>query len=240
MSVSLVLIPVALAIRGIMGKDKFNKMVESSQIKIETNFENKEDLISTVIKAGFDAKKFGYDVIKTHLNGKKEFFFWEKINGKWIAEFSIYDSKERVINFIKKLEISSGRKIFIRNLSENQSSTFSKSYATNFKDENILIKTLEDYGVNYSKQSNGDILCKIDHFEFEFKLDGNSSYLIEFKDENNSKEMFQNLTELDEGYKRNVQNKTYENLKIKIKEKGYNVESEEIMEDNSIVITVNV
>lgn len=239
MSISLALIPLALAVRGVMGKNKFEEWVNSSQIKIKTNFKDDKDLVTTVRKAGFDAVKWG-DSIKTHINGEKEFFFWDLIDGKWTAVFSKYDLKESITMFIKQIEITSGRKIFVSNFSEDRDIIKLKSYPTNFKDESILIKTLDDYGVNYSKQNNGDIACTIGNHSFKFKRNENSSYVIEMENEKDLKDIFLNLNNIDDDYKRNVQNKTYENLKTKVEEKGYKIESEEIMEDNSIVITINI
>jgi hypothetical protein len=239
MSISLALLPLALVVRGVMGKKRFDEMVEASQVKIKTNFKDEKELVSTVRKAGFDAVQWA-DSIKTHINGEKEFFFWEFIDGQWTAVFSKYDLKESISMLIQKIEKTSGRKIFVTSLNENTDTVIPKSYPTNFKDKSILMKTLDDYGVNYSTQSNGTINCRIDNHAFKFKLNENSAYTIEIENEKDLKDMIMNLNNLDEDYRRNVQNKTYENLKTKVEEKGYKIESEEIMEDNSIVITINV
>lgn len=242
MSISLALIPLALpilAVRGVMGKEKFDKMIDSTQIKVKTNFKDENDLVSTLRKSGFDAIKWG-DSIKTHINGEKEFFFWEFIGGKWTAVFSKYDLKKSITNFIQQIEKNSGRKIFITSINENTERDKIKSYPTNFKDESLLMKTLDDYGVNYSKQNNGTINCSIDNQYFKLLPNKDSVYMIEIENEEYLKNISTNLNNLDEDYRRNVQNNTYENLKSKVEEKGYKIESEEIMEDNSILITINV
>ncbi|WML33263.1 hypothetical protein [Clostridium sp. OS1-26] len=74
MSISLALIPLALVVRGVMGKKRFEEMVESLQVKVKTNFKDEKELVSTVRKAGFDAVQWG-DSIKTHINGEKNFSF---------------------------------------------------------------------------------------------------------------------------------------------------------------------
>lgn len=239
MSISLALIPLALVVRGVMGKKRFEEMVEAASVKIKTNFKDEKELVSTVRKAGFDAVQWG-DSIKTHINSEKEFFFWEFIDGKWTAVFSKYDLKENIAMFMQKIEKTSDRKVFVTNLNENTDIVIPKSYPTNFKDKSILMKTLDDYGVNYLTQSNGTINCNLDNHTFKFKLNENSSYMIEIENEKDLKDMIMNLNNLDEDYRRNVQNKTYENLKNKVEEKGYKIESEEVMEDNSIVITINI
>lgn len=240
MSISLALIPLALVVRGVMGKERFEAAVNSAQIKVETSFKDEYDLVTTVRKSGFDAEKWLDGSIKTHIKGEKEFFFWELIEGKWTAVFGKYNSKEEITILIQKIEKTSGRKIFVTNFNENTDTVISKSYPTNFKDESILMKTLDDYGVNYSKQSNGTINCNLDNHSFKLIPSEKSSYMIEIENEEDLKDIFMNLNNLDEDYRRNVQNNTYENLKEKVEEKGYKIESEEIMEDNSIVITINI
>ncbi len=114
MSIQLALVPIALALRVVMGKDNFNNWVNSLQVKIPTNFEDELDLVSTVKKAGYDAEKWGGS-IKTHIQGEQEFFFWELIDGKWTAVFAKSDSKEAVSQFMKDLESKSNRRIFVVN-----------------------------------------------------------------------------------------------------------------------------
>ena len=48
------------------------------------------------------------------------------------------------------------------------------------------------------------------------------------------------MRQLDEGYRSAVQEYTYVNVKKKLEEKSLTVETEEIMEDNSIVLTVTI
>ncbi|AWI04597.1 hypothetical protein [Clostridium drakei] len=239
MSISLALIPLALAVRGIMGKERFEEMAEASQVKVKTNFKDEEELVSVLRKAGFDAVKWG-DIIKTDINDEKEFFFWEFIDGKWTASFGKYNSKESVAELIKKIEKTAGRKILVTNSNVNTDSLELKSYPTSFKDENLLMKTLYDYGVNYSKQNYGIINCSLGSHSFKLIPNKDSFYMIQIENKDDLKDIFMNLNNLDEDYRRNVQNNTYENLKSKVEEKGYKIESEEIMEDNSIVITINI
>lgn len=59
MSISLVLVPVALAMRVVMGKDRFNKWVEASLVRIPTNIDDSEALVLAVRKAGFDIEPWG-------------------------------------------------------------------------------------------------------------------------------------------------------------------------------------
>jgi hypothetical protein len=87
MSVCIALLPVALAMRVVMGKKNFENWVNAQQIKVPSNFTTELELTRTVKKAGYDAIKFGSS-IKTHIDGEKSFMFWELNDGKWIAIFA--------------------------------------------------------------------------------------------------------------------------------------------------------
>lgn len=54
------------------------------------------------------------------------------------------------------------------------------------------------------------------------------------------KPIFHSLSTLDEDYKRQIQSATLKNLKQKIQEKELAIESEEVLEDNSIVLTLSI
>ncbi|NCQ86106.1 MAG: hypothetical protein GPJ00_17105 [Microcystis aeruginosa W13-18] len=75
MSISLLLLPVALALRAIVGKDKLEEWAASSPNKVPTNFKDGNELERFVIGAGYDAEKWGSSY-KTHLlNPRKRFLF---------------------------------------------------------------------------------------------------------------------------------------------------------------------
>ena len=54
------------------------------------------------------------------------------------------------------------------------------------------------------------------------------------------RKIFEYLTHLDDDYKRCLQSIVYEKLKERVAERNMTIESEEILEDNSIVLTINV
>ena len=56
----------------------------------------------------------------------------------------------------------------------------------------------------------------------------------------NAEQLLKELRCLDGLYKANLQEQVYKGTKEKLKQKGMMIESEEILEDNSIVLTVLV
>ncbi|WP_043931128.1 hypothetical protein [Bacillus sp. EB01] len=243
MSVSLALIPLALALRVVMGKDKFNDWVESAQMKVSTTFKNELDLVRTVRMAGYDAEKWGGS-IKTHLDGEKQFFFWERIDGKWHAVFSKYDSMPVLERFMKDLEVKSDRKLFVTGMEDIGAQVQEdavKIFPTNFMDGDLLTKTLKDFGVNPYRKDNGEIVCTIQGTPMTFRQTGaGTPFTVELKNPPDMHEVFMYMSDIDEEYKRCLQSAVYEKLKQRAAAKNLSIESEEVLDDNSIVITLNI
>ncbi|MEH7236384.1 hypothetical protein [Bacillus sp. JJ1562] len=241
MSVSLTLIPVALAMRVVMGKEGFNDFVKSNEILKKANFTSERDLIVTVKKCGYDAEKWG-GMIKTHFRGEKEFFFWEFRDGAWYAIFSSYDPPSRIKEFMKNIDVRSGRNIFG---GEVETSTIQKplnlTFPTNFRDKSLLKQVLLDNGIQPIELENGQIRCDLAGANMTFKQGSpDSMIVVELSSEVNMQTVFRHLSVVDDEYKRYIQNEVYQHLLQKVEEKGLKIEQEQVLEDHSIVVTLNI
>jgi len=236
MSVSIALLPVALAIRVVMGKDNFESWVESQQVRVPTNFESELDLAITVKKAGYDAIKYGSS-IKTHLQGEQTFFFWEKVGNQWQAVFSKYHEQAILDQFVSDIELIAGKKVFsvTDSFTENH-----VQYPTNFRDGTMLMEALLEFGAKPVRRKNGQIICTIENSTLLFTQTDEQPYQVEITNSPMLEDVYQYLSHIDEDYKRCVQTSVYEKLKSRAEEKNMIIEQEEILEDNSIVITLNV
>lgn len=239
MSVSLALIPVALAMRAIMGKENFNKWVESKQRRIETNITKKEDLRKYLIKAGYDANEWGSS-IKTHI-GKKDFFFWDLIDGKWVAIFSKSDSDAMIQKFIKKMESANNVNIFSSGLEKDIVKPIETlKYPTNFVDKKILIKTLKDYGINPTVNGE-EINFELSGVNIRMFRSGSEPYTVEINDNQLSKDIYDEISLIDDDYVHNVVDSTYIKLKKEIDNRNdLFFENVQIKDDNSILVTVGI
>lgn len=248
MSVSLTLIPIALTLRLVMGKNNFNKWVESAQIKVATDFKNDLELVRTVRKAGYDAEKWGGS-IKTHIDGKNLYFFWEKVEGKWTAVFGKSDSKAKVEHFMNELNRVAGRNVFensgentlfVTKTNVNDDNVAIETFPTNFRDGQILFSTLKQFGVNPIYQGS-KISCKVEESILIFsQTQADAPFQVQIKNAPSSSKIYEYLSNVDEDYKRCVQSMVYEKVKARVADKNMEVEHEEILEDNSIVLTINV
>lgn len=244
MSVSLVLIPIALTLRVVMGKKNFNNWAESMQLKVPTIFKNELELVQTVRKAGYDAEKWGGS-FKTHLDGEQTYFFWEQIDGIWTAVFGKSDSQQEVERFMAEINRVAEREIFGTGASlpladmTVQQVEAAPTFPTNFRDGELLFRTLKELGINPVRHGS-EIACKVEDSVLTFRQSGDGPYHVEIRNAPDLEKVFFYLSDVDDDYKRLLQSIVYEKLKERAAERSMTVESEEVLEDNSIVLTLNI
>jgi len=237
MSVSIALLPVALALRIIMGKDNFENWVNAQQVRVPTAFTTEVELVRAVKKAGYDAMKFGSS-IKTHIDGEKIFFFWELIDGKWVAIFSKHHEQSCIDRFTSSVESVVGRKIF-GELSSTPSAV-SAQFPTNFRDGALLIKALTEFGAQPRKLANSSIVCKIEKSDLLFTQAGDSPYMVNVKNSPSLEQVYHYMSDIDDDYKRCVQTAVYEKIKARAIEQDMTIENEEVLPDKTILMTLRV
>ena len=116
-----------------------------------------------------------------------------------------------------------------------------KSFETAFMDKNILFKTLEEHGVNgITENEYGKITGTVDNYTLDFeKTEPDKPYYLRILclDTDNAEEK---LGDLSSEYALNVQEEAYLNIVEKLKENNMQIEEEEVTDDNTIVLTVNL
>ena len=115
-----------------------------------------------------------------------------------------------------------------------------KELQTNIMDKETLVKTLTEHEAFIITKEDNFIECTIENLKMTFyKMTDFQPYKlsIEFKNEN---ELNYLLKELSEEYKTNAQEASYNQILKNLKTENYDIEQEEILEDNTIVLTVNL
>lgn len=115
-----------------------------------------------------------------------------------------------------------------------------KTFETPFADKNILLKTLEEHGVvNITEFDNG-LSGEVDNYKLHFeKTEENKPYNLRISClEKDSAE--EKIGDLSSEYAMNVQEDAYLHIIDKLKENNMDIESEEVQDDNTIVLTVNI
>ena len=115
-----------------------------------------------------------------------------------------------------------------------------RTFPTNFRDGDLLFKTLLDYSLNPVRQPNGDMTCHLGQTALRLRPVVDASFNIEIINAPDLKPIFHTLSTLDRDYKNKIQKATLRNLKQKIQEKELVIENEEVLEDNSIVLTLSI
>ena len=115
-----------------------------------------------------------------------------------------------------------------------------KIFETPFMDKEILRKTLEEHGVtNISEWENG-MAGDVDNYKLTFEKpspDKPYNLRISCLEHDNAEEK---VGDLNSEYAMNVQEDAYLHIMDKLKENNMQVEEEEVMDDNTIVLTVNI
>jgi len=113
-------------------------------------------------------------------------------------------------------------------------------FPTNFRDMELLHRTLKEFGVNPARRE-GTIECSVEGTRLVFRQHQEGGPIhVEVHNPPDMRKVFEYLSNLDDDYRRCLQAVVYERLKERAAEKNMTIESEEVLEDNSIVLTINV
>ena len=115
-----------------------------------------------------------------------------------------------------------------------------KAFETPFMDKTILLKTLEEHGVQNIIEGDNYIQGHVDNFILNFeKISEDKPYNLRISclEQDNAEEK---IDDLNSEYAMNVQEDAYLHIIEKLKENNMQIESEEVQDDNTIVLTVNI
>jgi len=239
MSVSVTLIPVALALRVVMGKEKFDNWVESLQSPQESIFSSRKKLITALHGADYDALPYG-TLIKTHF-GKNNFFFWELREGKWVAVFSKYDEQEDIDELDRKLSEVVGKPIFsAAEIKEIVQKELPSKLPTNFNDIGLLEEVLKKENIPFTNEG-GVLKSELGDVTLSFvQAVPNGIIDVQFDNQQSSAEVYKQVSSLDESYRYIVQQTAYNKVLSEAENYGFTIESETVLANESILLTLNI
>lgn len=207
-----------------------------TNLKIKTNIKP-EELKKLLEKANY----LFYELNgQTPLKNSNATLNWVLKNGYYIAEFSGANNtaitKEAEIIF-RKLNIAAGRDLrFV-----NDTSTAVYTYATNYTDKGILLNTLIEHGAQEISEIGDEVSCVLFGMEMiYYKKNQSNGYTLDITQISDKSECEDLIKDLNEEYGLNIQEMTYNKIKERLEKENMCLESEVIMEDNSIVLTIDI
>ena len=207
-----------------------------TNLKIQTNIKP-EELRSYLKKANY---LFYEADCQTPLKNSAATLNWVLKNGFYTAEFSGQNNaaitKEAEIIF-RKLNIAAGRDLRLI----NDTFTAVYTYTTNYTDKGTLLNTLTEHGAEEIQESGDEVSCKLFGMEMiYYKKDGSNGYTLDVTQVSDKAECEDLINDLNDEYGLNIQEMTYNKIKERLEQENMRLESETVMEDNSIVLTIDV
>ena len=112
---------------------------------------------------------------------------------------------------------------------------------TAFTDANLLSKTLLQHGLQVQVMGENEMVVVSESGILRYvRQDASQPFRLELENVCNLKELLDSVDELENEYGRNVQTFTYNKVMTSLIEHGMTVEQEEILEDDSILLTLNL
>ena len=154
-----------------------------------------------------------------------------QVNNKKRVQYANQD----IVNLIANSDTDCGDDIII-----TEKHFIEKTFETPFVDKNILLKTLEEHGVINIVEFDNGLSGEVDNYKLHFeKTEESKPYNLRISclEKDNAEEK---VGDLSTEYTMNVQEDAYLHIIDKLKENNMEIESEEVQDDNTIVLTVNI
>jgi hypothetical protein len=112
--------------------------------------------------------------------------------------------------------------------------------ATRFNDSELLLKTLKDYGLTPKKTTSNCFAVKFADGDIIYnRPSANETFSMTVRNIRDKEKLIKDLFDIEQEYNGNVQEYTYQRVLNNLPE-GMAIENEEVLEDDSILITLSV
>ncbi len=117
---------------------------------------------------------------------------------------------------------------------------FNKEFPTVIVDKTTLLKTLEEHGATNFQTEGETISCNCEAFHLTFTKSAKDqpyTMVVTYNEEYGLNELVENLGS---EYASNAQEISYNKIKERLEKQNLEIEEEEVFDDNTIVLTVNL
>lgn len=127
-------------------------------------------------------------------------------------------------------------------LTKEDMELLSKEYETPFMDKELLVRTLEEYGLKIKSTENNHIVAEIERVSIIFsREESNLPYRMKINFPDDCEQMQSELVkDIYDEYGSNTQEEVYIKIKEKIAQSNMYIEEEEVLDDDSIVLTIDI
>lgn len=206
-----------------------------TNLKIQTNVKYPE-LKKLLQKAGYH---FYAANGHTPLRSSYVTLNWVEQNGTYVAEFSGSNNKEitrEAEEIFKKLNIAAGRDLRLI----NDTTTTVYTYNTNYTDKGVLLNTLYEHGAEEMVEEGDTVTCKLFGMEMKYYKQDSGAYALDITQISDKTQCEGVLDDLNQEYGMNLQEITYNKIKERLEQENLRLESETVLDDNSIVLTIEI
>lgn len=249
MSLIATLIPVSLVVASVIDKEFFDRWIIAGRVSIKTSYESKEEIVRDL-----KVKKLDFRIQQNAIRvnySKDRFCYFINENNKWLFCYSRFDEVNSIISLCGGLTGISVENFERKNSSKIEEKTSQRSVSmpplpdnrvevipTRYTDMNILESVLIEMGLCPIK-SGERIKVSKENLEYSFYYDNNQVFL-RINGKYDKTQLFEELQDLDAFYGRNVQKKSYDYITDKVADMGMSINEEKILDDNTIVLTINM
>ncbi len=139
---------------------------------------------------------------------------------------------------VQGLSNTNGQKLHLEG--KDLEEIFNKAFQTVIVDKRALIKTLHEHGASDIRDDNGTVSCNCEAFHLKFeKIGRNQPYTMTatYNNEYGLNELVENIGS---EYAINAQEISYNKIKERLEAKNLKITEEEVFDDNTIVLTVDL
>jgi hypothetical protein len=112
---------------------------------------------------------------------------------------------------------------------------------TIFLDAAMLLQTLQEHGLSVNKISDQEYTVQTEAgFLRYFRSASDAPFQVEAKRIKDPNQLLHSLDLLENEYGRNVQRFTYETIRCNLQQHGMSLASEEVLEDDTILLTIDL
>jgi len=246
-----------------MGNRAYEEWVKSQETRYFTSFKSEAEVKDFMRKAGYDYKRIDtgrYLYIKTHIGSDDYDCVWWLYRGDEIIAVINNDvDKIYVESYMRKVESATGKKVFFLSIKERNAYHSKRveapvkeekviepepipeyTFPTIFTDTSVLKQALKNIGIN-TKMQGDNFEFALDGFNTSIYKEGNSNYEFKIVGKCDLKKIHGYFNKVETEYNKIVQYNILQNIKNKVaKSPTMQLAQEQVLEDNSVLLTIRV